>query len=565
MADVLELVDDRRFRLLGPRQRPDPRGRPAQLAGLPQLPPQQHPGRGGRRLLAARRRGRRRGAPGRLRGGARRSTRTPIIAALRAAARSGLRAAPRGARERASRAKAPASSRRARCASSRWRSSRRDGTPVQLTREVPADHPAFAGHFPGPAAAARRAAAGRGAGGRAGRAGAGGAARRAAHARGRQVPGAGAARAARCASTSAPRAAPRAACASRCAAATWSRPAGAGRRRSARMSCATAAPEAGDAKSRQADWSRTPERSNMLALRVICWIAHRAAAAASRALVLHPISALLPAVLARRRGATSSATCSAPSARTPAGATATGCCTPLPPRCSTASTSCAAAWTCSTCACTATSRSRPRLTQGRGAFLLGAHIGSFEAMGACKHQSGRPRTCALAMLMYPDNAQQITAVLDAIACPACGRTSSRWAGRIRCWTLRDWLDGGGLAGLLADRTLPGPKKRASSAATASSCRSSASRRCFNDGPFRLAALLRRKVFFMAGLYAGGARYDVRFEPLADFSERAGRSGRAGTPHPRRARSLCRAARGAVPRATRTTGSTSMTSGSKIRA
>ena len=42
---------------------------------------------------------------------------------------------------------------------------------------------------------------------------------------------------------------------------------------------------------------------------------------------------------------------------------------------------------------------------------------------------------------------------------------------------------------------------------------------FNDGPFRLAALLRRKVFFMAGLYVGGVRYDVLFEPLADFSER----------------------------------------------
>jgi predicted LPLAT superfamily acyltransferase len=42
---------------------------------------------------------------------------------------------------------------------------------------------------------------------------------------------------------------------------------------------------------------------------------------------------------------------------------------------------------------------------------------------------------------------------------------------------------------------------------------------FADGPFRLAALLRRQVFFMAGLYLGGARYDVRFEPLADFSER----------------------------------------------
>ena len=34
------------------------------------------------------------------------------------------------------------------------------------------------------------------------------------------------------------------------------------------------------------------------------------------------------------------------------------------------------------------------------------------------------------------------------------------------------------------------------------------------------ALLRRKVFFMAGLYGGGARYDVQFDLLADFSERA---------------------------------------------
>ncbi|HET9206218.1 MAG TPA: acyl-CoA synthetase, partial [Burkholderiaceae bacterium] len=40
---------------------------------------------------------------------------------------------------------------------------------------------------------------------------------------------------------------------------------------------------------------------------------------------------------------------------------------------------------------------------------------------------------------------------------------------------------------------------------------------FSDGPFRLALLLRRPLVFMAGLYRGGNRYDVRFEPLADFS------------------------------------------------
>jgi predicted LPLAT superfamily acyltransferase len=41
---------------------------------------------------------------------------------------------------------------------------------------------------------------------------------------------------------------------------------------------------------------------------------------------------------------------------------------------------------------------------------------------------------------------------------------------------------------------------------------------FPVGPFRMAALLRRPVFFMAGLYLGGNRYQIHFEPLADFSE-----------------------------------------------
>ncbi|MEO7886799.1 MAG: acyl-CoA synthetase, partial [Polaromonas sp.] len=37
------------------------------------------------------------------------------------------------------------------------------------------------------------------------------------------------------------------------------------------------------------------------------------------------------------------------------------------------------------------------------------------------------------------------------------------------------------------------------------------------GPFRMAAILKRPVLFMTGLYRGGNRYDIHFEPLADFS------------------------------------------------
>jgi predicted LPLAT superfamily acyltransferase len=159
---------------------------------------------------------------------------------------------------------------------------------------------------------------------------------------------------------------------------------------------------------------------------------------------------------------------------------------------------------------------------GRGAFMLGAHVGSFEVLGACKQQTLQPHPhhLRLAMLMFPDNAQRITAILNAIALPelrphviALGRPHSMLA-------LRDWLDGGGLGGMLADRTLPGSEDQpASQRGNSIVLPFLGQPAAFNDGPFRLAALLRRKVFFMAGLYRGGARYDIQFDLLADFGER----------------------------------------------
>ena len=152
------------------------------------------------------------------------------------------------------------------------------------------------------------------------------------------------------------------------------------------------------------------------------------------------------------------------------------------------------------------------LAEGRGAFLVGAHIGSFEALRAIgQNRSG----LRIAMVMYPDNARLNNHALRAIAphyqpkIIALGQRDSMLA-------VRDWLDAGGLAGLLADRALPGESQRAGSIGVNFLGREAS----FSDGPFRLAALLRRRVVFMAGLYAGGNRYDVRFTALADFSQRA---------------------------------------------
>jgi predicted LPLAT superfamily acyltransferase len=151
------------------------------------------------------------------------------------------------------------------------------------------------------------------------------------------------------------------------------------------------------------------------------------------------------------------------------------------------------------------------LAEGRGAFLVGAHMGSFEVLRAVGQAHVGMR---VAMVMYPDNARLINAALNAIAPDskpdiiALGRVESMLA-------VRDWMDRGGLAGMLADRQLPGESERAGEVQV--SFLGHPAR--FSDGPFRLAALLRRRMVFMAGVYLGGNRYDVRLEPLADFSGR----------------------------------------------
>lgn len=152
------------------------------------------------------------------------------------------------------------------------------------------------------------------------------------------------------------------------------------------------------------------------------------------------------------------------------------------------------------------------LAEGQGVMLLGAHVGSFEALRAGAQSVGT----RAAMLMYEDNARLISATLRAIAPDvqlhtiALGRPGAMLA-------LRRWLDGGGMAGLLADRTLPGHSGRSRTWMLPFLGEPAP----FSDGPLRLAALLRQRVFFMVGLYLGGARYSLRFEPLADFRATTG--------------------------------------------
>ncbi|MDE2439575.1 MAG: acyl-CoA synthetase [Betaproteobacteria bacterium] len=140
-----------------------------------------------------------------------------------------------------------------------------------------------------------------------------------------------------------------------------------------------------------------------------------------------------------------------------------------------------------------------------GALLIGAHLGSFEVLRAV----GRGREgLKVAMLMYEENARKINSTLEAIN-PVAGQDIIPLGRMDSMLQARDKLDAGYVVGMLADRSL-------SDDATVE-CNFLGEKAPFPLGPWRMAAMLRRPVFFMTGLYLGGNRYQLHFEPLADFS------------------------------------------------
>jgi predicted LPLAT superfamily acyltransferase len=151
---------------------------------------------------------------------------------------------------------------------------------------------------------------------------------------------------------------------------------------------------------------------------------------------------------------------------------------------------------------------RELLADGKGLFLVGAHFGSFEVMRALgREKAGAP----VAMAMYEENAKKLNSILAAIN-PEAGQEVIGLGHIDSMLKISAALDRGAMVGVLADRGLGGD------AYTGLPFLGAEAR--FPRGPFRMAALMRRPVVFMTGLYLGGARYRIRFEKLADFSNMA---------------------------------------------
>ncbi len=144
--------------------------------------------------------------------------------------------------------------------------------------------------------------------------------------------------------------------------------------------------------------------------------------------------------------------------------------------------------------------------QGRGLMVMGAHMGSFEVLRSLgRHQPN----LRVAMAMYKENARKINQLLSAIN-PAAELDVVALGHVDSMLQLHARLDADTIVGMMGDRVLGDEATR--------SIKFMGQDAQFPLGPFRMAAILRRPVIFMVGLYGGGRRYDIHFEKLADFSE-----------------------------------------------
>ena len=146
------------------------------------------------------------------------------------------------------------------------------------------------------------------------------------------------------------------------------------------------------------------------------------------------------------------------------------------------------------------------LFDDEGALLMGGHVGSFEVLRACARHMAKRR---VAMAMHEEN-PRVTRILGEVLGDDHSREVIALGRPQSMLELAARLDEGALVGVLADRTRGDePTLRVDFLGAPAA---------FSIGPMRMAAALRRRAFFMSGVYRGGNRYEVRFEPLADFTD-----------------------------------------------
>ena len=156
---------------------------------------------------------------------------------------------------------------------------------------------------------------------------------------------------------------------------------------------------------------------------------------------------------------------------------------------------------------TGTKALETQVATGRGAFLLGAHLGSMDAMRA----EGQNQQLPVSVVGHFENARMINAVLEALNPELSNRVVHAGRDPISlALTLRDRISEGGLIAVTADRVGMNDKFVEVDFFGAKAA--------FSTGPFILASVLKCPIYLVFGLYFEPNRYELFCEPFCDRIE-----------------------------------------------
>lgn len=144
--------------------------------------------------------------------------------------------------------------------------------------------------------------------------------------------------------------------------------------------------------------------------------------------------------------------------------------------------------------------------QGRGALVLGAHLGSFDAM---RLLAERTQT-TVNVLMFTTHAQRINRIFQELSPDATARVIAVEPGSVHSvFEIRACLERGEVVAILGDRVEPGDRGRTTRVSFLGDPID------LPQAPFLLAHLLGYPVLLMLALRTGTNRYTVHTEELAN--------------------------------------------------
>ena len=143
------------------------------------------------------------------------------------------------------------------------------------------------------------------------------------------------------------------------------------------------------------------------------------------------------------------------------------------------------------------------LREHRGCILLGSHLGSFEATRAT---AANCPEMVVKLVMYPENARKVGQLFEMLD-PRLKEVIISLGRPEALLRIQECIARGEFVGLLGDRVLAEGKTVMREFL--------GEKAAFSLGPLQLAATLQAPVVLMFGLYRGGRRYDIHFELFAE--------------------------------------------------